>query len=126
VSVLVHRLVALEAPARRPAAEAKDFSPLDERELERIALERERAAVAASGGSQPVVAAAAGSRPPIAASAASSRAPAGRIHPPADGTGQPAAASPLGDGEEHGAGEVDADFRAVAPPVLSFTQGRRR
>ena len=67
VNVLVRRLTALDG-IDRPAAEIKDFSPLDERELERRAQE---GSVAAGGGG--------------------------------------------------GAG-----FRAVAPPVMSFAQGRRR
>jgi len=70
VNVLVRRLHALDAPDR-PVAEVKDFSPLDEREHERLAQ-----------------------APP---------------HPPA--------AAAAGGG---------AGFRAVAPPVMSFAQGRRR
>ncbi|HSD80901.1 MAG TPA: OB-fold nucleic acid binding domain-containing protein, partial [Solirubrobacteraceae bacterium] len=72
VNVVAERVLPLDAPDRI-AAEVKDFSPLDLRELERQAGEREL--LAAAGG-------------------------AGRT--PAD------------------------DFRAVAPPVMSFAQGRRR
>jgi error-prone DNA polymerase len=81
VNVLVRRIVALEAPVEelRPAAEVKDFSPLDARELERAFAERELAV--AAGGS----------------------------------------------GGDHAGGEDEAsDFRAVAPPVMNFAQGRRR
>ncbi len=67
VNVLVRRIQALDG-ADRPLAEVKDFSPLDERELERHAREEGAAAATAEG----------------------------------------------------------AGFRAVAPPVMSFAQGRRR
>jgi error-prone DNA polymerase len=74
VNVVAGRVLALDAPDR-VAAEVKDFSPLDLRELERQAGERELLAAAGGGG----------------------------------GGGAPA-----------------DDFRAVAPPVMSFAQGRRR
>jgi len=76
INVLVRRLVPLEAPDDRPLAEIRslaevhDFSPLDEREIERAGTVRELA-------------------------------PTGT------------------DGDASG-------FRAVAPPVMSFAQGRRR
>jgi error-prone DNA polymerase len=81
VNVLVRRVVPLEAPAEelRPAAEVKDFSPLDARELERAFAERELAMAAGAGG-----------------------------------------------GEHARADDEASDFRAVAPPVMSFAQGRRR
>ncbi len=84
INVLVRRLVPLEAPDDRPLAEvralaeAKDFSPLDARDLTR-----------AGGGT--------GSRRLVA----------------------------VGGGEEP-VEVADGDFRAVAPPVMSFAQGRRR
>jgi error-prone DNA polymerase len=74
VNVVASRVVSLDAPDR-VAAEVKDFSPLDLRELERQAGESELLAAAGAGG----------------------------------GGGAPA-----------------DDFRAVAPPVMSFAQGRRR
>src|SRR5207253_5822182 len=80
INVLVDSLEALAAPDA-PLAEVKDFSPLDERERERIA--------AAEAGEDEVAAAAGGG-----------------------GGGKVAA----------GAG----DFRAVAPPAMSFGSGRRR
>ncbi len=70
INVLVRRVMALETPDR-PDAEIKDFSPLDQRELERLREEREGGAMVAAGGES-------------------------------------------------------AGFRAVAPPVMSFAQGRRR
>ncbi|MCD6727546.1 MAG: DNA polymerase III subunit alpha [Solirubrobacteraceae bacterium] len=76
VNVLVRRLASLETPAPIASA-AHEISLLDERELERRRLERERDAA------------------PVAAPVA---------------------------GAEGGA----AGFRAVAPPVMSFAQGRRR
>ena len=81
VNVLVRRVVALEAPAEelRPAAEVKDFSPLDDRELERASAERELAMAAGGSG-----------------------------------------------GEGARADDEASDFRAVAPPVMNFAQGRRR
>ena len=81
VNVLVRRVVALEAPAEelRPAAEVKDFSPLDDRELERASAERELAMAAGGSG-----------------------------------------------GEHARADDEASDFRAVAPPVMNFAQGRRR
>jgi error-prone DNA polymerase len=71
VNVLVRRLWRLEA-SDRPLATVKDFSPLDQRELERRQAEQEQAqqAVAAGGGG--------------------------------------------------------GDFRAVAPPIMNFGQGRGR
>ena len=49
INVLADRIVALDAPDR-VAAEVKDFSPLDLRELERQAEEGSLAAAAAGGG----------------------------------------------------------------------------
>jgi error-prone DNA polymerase len=49
-NVLVDSVSSLAAAGDRPAAEVKDFSPLDERERRRIAAEREAAAAAAADG----------------------------------------------------------------------------
>ncbi|MHB8657778.1 MAG: DNA polymerase III subunit alpha [Solirubrobacteraceae bacterium] len=89
INVLVDKLSALAAPDQI-MAEVKDFSMLDERELARIAEERE------AGGGPALVAVAQGG-----------------THPVGDGRG----ASEALEAE---------DFRAVAPPVLSFASGRRR
>ena len=86
INVLVNRIIPLAAPDR-PTAEVKEFSLLDERELERAQAERQLVAVGAGA-------------PAAAAAAAGPAAPAG----PSDG----------------------GDFRAVAPPIMSFAQGRRR
>ena len=96
VNVLVRRLVALDAGGlldRRPAAQVKDFSPLDARELARWQADQLRVAAAVAGG-----ATAAHVRP---AAVVAERAP-------------------------EGGGPGAEDFRAVAPPVMSFAQGRRR
>src|SRR3954452_14772661 len=63
VNVVAHRVLSLDAPDR-VAAEVKDFSPLDLRELERQADERELVAVGGGGGR---VAAADDSQGPAAA-----------------------------------------------------------
>jgi error-prone DNA polymerase len=96
VNVLVRRLVALDAGgmlAQRPAAQVKDFSPLDARELARWQSDQLRVAAAVAGG----------------ATAAHVR-PAATVAEPAP----------------EGGGAGAEDFRAVAPPVMSFAQGRRR
>ncbi|MGZ6643921.1 MAG: helix-hairpin-helix domain-containing protein, partial [Solirubrobacteraceae bacterium] len=96
INVLVRRLVALNAGdmlARRPAAQVKDFSMLDSRELARWQADQLKVAAAVAGG-----------------------ATAAHVRPPAPSMG--------GEGGEGGGGAED--FRAVAPPVMSFAQGRRR
>jgi error-prone DNA polymerase len=107
INLLVRRLTPLDAPElldRRPRAEVKDFSMLDARELARLQSEAElpRVAVAAAGG-----ATAAHVRPAASVGAA---------QPAAGGTPPPSTAPT--DGAE--------EFRAVAPPIMSFAQGRRR
>ncbi len=84
INVLIKRIWPLEAPGR-PAAEIKDFSPLDLRELERQA----RADAAGADWASDAVAA---------------------------GVGGGVAAAVGGGG---------GDFRAVAPAVMNFGQGRR-
>jgi error-prone DNA polymerase len=102
VNLLVRGLAPLDAPElldRRPRAEVKDFSMLDARELARIQAEAHP-----QGPPQVAVAVVGGAtaahvRRPVAAEAALTDAP-------------------LTDGAE--------EFRAVAPPIMSFAQGRRR
>ena len=130
INLLVKRIAPLDAPdllSRRPHAQVKDFSMLDARELARIALEQPRVAAAAAGGAtaahvRPTAAAPA---PPAAAGAgnvrpaASSHAASAASHPPAHEAAEPDEPLPAsGTGAE--------DFRAVAPPIMSFAQGRRR
>jgi hypothetical protein len=186
INVLVQRLTPLDASdlrTERPAATVKDFSPLDERERQRILEEQPLVAVAGGGAG----AGAAGAGPPpgrsgalaaVAASGSLSNGAAGSgpggggqgdigrgaglggaptgsgCAPPAAGRrsggtnptggltalrretrsdgGEPQDPTDSGDDDgrppgrpvrEHGGAE---DFRAVAPPVMSFTQGRRR
>ncbi len=97
VNVLVHSIVPLDAGGlldRRPAAQAKDFSPLDARELARWQTEQLQVAAAVAGGATAV-----------------------HVRPAAT------AGAPAGGGGGGGGAE---DFRAVAPPVMSFAQGRSR
>jgi len=160
INVLVRRLVPLDASERvteRPDAAVKDFSPLDERERQRMLAEQPLVAAAGAGGGGTVRSAAStrtgaltaiasaaegradpaiGGAAPTGASAARAGTGAGR--PPgarSPGTtggahdrkpaeaGEPSDAPPDGRLREHAGAE---DFRAVAPPVMSFTQGRRR
>jgi error-prone DNA polymerase len=131
INLLVKRIAPLDAPdllSRRPNAQVKDFSMLDARELARIALEQPRVAAAAAGGATAahVRPAAPSPAPPAAAATAASTAGNGRpagpspaSRPPADDTSEPGEPLPAsGTGAE--------DFRAVAPPIMSFAQGRRR
>jgi error-prone DNA polymerase len=144
INVVVRSLVALDAPdilGDRPRAPVKEFSPLDERERRRILAEEPVAVAAAAGAAGPVPAeAAARPRGGLAAvgSVGSGAGPAaygtsgsgggerrfegaGASH--AGGPEPPARRpDPAGPAEHDG---VD-DFRAVAPPVMSFAQGRRR
>jgi error-prone DNA polymerase len=142
--------------ARRPQAQVKDFSMLDARELARIALEQPRVAAAAAGGAtaahvrppgaaaHSIAAPAAGSAPrgaaaptPRGAAAPTPRAPAPRSQgasrgpagpaPTAPDQGAPAPGEPDDPAEALPASGTGAeDFRAVAPPIMSFAQGRRR
>jgi error-prone DNA polymerase len=160
INVLIRRLVPLDASERtteRPGATVKDFSPLDERERQRILAEQPLVAAAGAGGGG-AVASPAGARtgalaavasageggsdsiarpaaigssdarsgaPPARQASARSAAPGSeapdRGEPP--GPGDPSDAPADGRVREHAGAE---DFRAVAPPVMSFTQGRHR
>jgi error-prone DNA polymerase len=130
INLLVNRIAPLDAPdllSRRPRAQVKDFSMLDARELARIALEQPRVAAAAAGGST-----AAHVRPASSSPAASAAAGAGNVRPAAPSPAAPPVSRP----PVHEAAEPDEplpasgtgaeDFRAVAPPIMSFAQGRRR
>ena len=139
INLLVNRIAPLDAPdllSRRPRAQVKDFSMLDARELARIALEQPLVAAAAAGGATP-----AHVRPAPSSPAASAAAGATHVHPAAGvGDGRPAtpspSAPPASGPPAHEAAEPDEplpasgtgaeDFRAVAPPIMSFAQGRRR
>ncbi|HTU27961.1 MAG TPA: hypothetical protein VMF07_01175, partial [Solirubrobacteraceae bacterium] len=108
INVLVDSVGSIDAPDRI-IAEIKDFSLLDEGV--RRGLEEEKAA-AATGlrvvgedgeEREPAAVGRRGARPAVAAAAAGAAAGGGGL----DG------------------GEAE-DFRAVAPPVMSFAQGRRR
>ena len=150
INLLVKRIAPLDAPdllSRRPHAQVKDFSMLDARELARIALEQPRVAAAVAGGATAAhvrpaapaaaapVAAAPASRPAMSGAPAPARPPtaAPASMPAADrSAGAPGAPGP----QPHEAAEPDEplpasgtgaeDFRAVAPPIMSFAQGRRR
>jgi error-prone DNA polymerase len=192
INVLVKRVVPLDAAdlrTERPAATVKDFSPLDERERQRM-LEEQPLVAVGGGGVEPAVPVPGAGRSGALAAVASSGAdggrreadggvaptggpssggasatraagtagpghgsdPKGAAEAPKRGAGgaatlsladgrrasegrapdEPAPDEPAGgaDGEgaenpvrEHGGSE---DFRAVAPPVMSFAQGRRR
>jgi error-prone DNA polymerase len=176
INVLVRRLVALDAPdllSERPAATVKDFSPLDERERQRIIAEQPLVAagggvavaagggvaVAAGGGVAVAAeggfsstgggdaggvggASSAGARSALAAVGTVAAGPSGtresagansaqRVvggashdRPTASAPSDPHAAE-TGEGDVRESGGTD-DFRAVAPPVMSFAQGRRR
>ena len=130
INLLVRRLAPLDAPdllSRRPRAEVKDFSTLDARELVRSHLEQPRVAVAAAGGAtaahvRPAASAAPGAaRAGRAAATGRVRPSAPRVRPPPPGRAEPEPAEPLPAG-----GTGAEDFRAVAPPIMSFAQGRRR
>ncbi|MEA2380211.1 MAG: error-prone polymerase, partial [Solirubrobacteraceae bacterium] len=166
INVLVRSLVPLDASAgtaERPGATVKDFSPLDERERQRILAEQPLVAAAGASGGGPVASPAGGRTGALAAVASAGEGRADTaIGQPAPSGGSaarsgPAPArpasrqSPVGS-EDRGPGEPPAspeppepsdwsdappdggvrehvgaeDFRAVAPPVMSFTQGRRR
>jgi error-prone DNA polymerase len=131
INVLVRGLVPLDAPellGRRPRAQIKDFSMLDARELARAQAERladgSRSAADQSRppadpsrpAADPLRPAAPGARdlpadlPRVAVAAAGGATPA-HVRPPGS--------RPVG-------GDGAEDFRAVAPPVMSFARGRRR
>ncbi len=133
INLLVHSIVALDAPDlldRRPRAEVKDFSMLDARELARWEADQLRVAVAAAGGAtaahvRPPAPAAAGPPAPAAAGPAAPAA-AGPSAPAATGPAAPADLTPAPDEPPPAGGHGAEDFRAVAPPIMSFAQGRRR
>ncbi|HEX6621842.1 MAG TPA: error-prone DNA polymerase [Solirubrobacteraceae bacterium] len=140
--------------SRRPRAQVKDFSMLDARELARIALEQPRVAAAVAGGAtaahvrpaapSPAASArpaAASARPPAAhqttpgpavasantaSSAAANLAAANPSAPAPNASGPPAHDAAEPDEPLPASGTGAEDFRAVAPPIMSFAQGRRR
>ncbi|MGZ6645850.1 MAG: hypothetical protein ACXVFT_28930, partial [Solirubrobacteraceae bacterium] len=149
INLLVQRIAPLDAPdllSRRPHAQVKDFSMLDARELARIAAEQPRVAVAAAGGAtaahvRPAAPAAGGVAPAAAGATTPGTTVAGRnsVSPAAASlaAANPSAPAPNASGPPaHDAAEPDEplpasgtgaeDFRAVAPPIMSFAQGRRR
>jgi error-prone DNA polymerase len=192
INVLVKRIVPLDAAdlrTGRPAATVKDFSPLDERERQRI-LEEQPLVAVGGGGVEPAApmpgaartgalaavassgsdhahrvadrgatrpgAPASGGAPTSRAASTAGPGPAPGVDDPArapDRTGGGATTLSLADvgqtredrpsedpaSDEHAGGpDVERsenpvrehggseDFRAVAPPVMSFAQGRRR
>ena len=129
INLLVKRIAPLDAPdllSRRPNAQVKDFSMLDARELARIALEQPRVAAAAAGGA--TAAHVRPAAPSTAASAASAASAAGNMRPTAPSTASrpPAHDTAEADDPLPASGTGAEDFRAVAPPIMSFAQGRRR
>ena len=134
INLLVRRIAPLDAPdllSRRPHAQVKDFSMLDARELARIALEQPRVAAAAAGGAtaahvRPAASAApaAATRPPRAAGNVRPRRV--RRTPRSAASGPPAHEAAEPDEPLPASGTGAEDFRAVAPPIMSFAQGRRR
>ncbi|MEY2534347.1 MAG: error-prone polymerase, partial [bacterium] len=150
INVVVRRIVALDAPDLlddRPRAPVKELSPLGERERQRILAEQPLVAV---GGGGAVAAPPGGGRRGAIAAVASGDAAAGLggrgSSGPASAAGDAgfASAAPAGSGSSGLAGprspepreEADDrgvregggadDFRAVAPPIMNFAQGRRR
>ena len=150
INLLVQRIAPLDAPdllSRRPHAQVKDFSMLDARELARIALEQPRVAAAAAGGATAAhvrpaapaaaapVAAAPASRPAVSGAPAAARPPtaapasmpaANRSAPAPSASGPPPHDAAEPDEPLPASGTGAEDFRAVAPPIMSFAQGRRR
>jgi error-prone DNA polymerase len=155
INLLVRRLSPIDAAdvlAERPRPSVKDFSPLDEIERRRILAEQPLVAVAGGGA---VAASPRTGTPAIAASAGPGLRPGepvhtGRARPgedsracPGEGIARAGRPGPTGRPDGPARGERDAtddaagrdaarehggaeDFRAVAPPVMSFAQGRRR
>ena len=137
INLLVRRLAPLDAPdllSRRPQAQVKDFSMLDARELARIALEQPRVAAAAAGG-----ATAAHVRPPAPAARSAAPAQPLRRRPTAPARSAPArrgaprplpsALRPLPTTPPRRcprAAPAPRTSGRVAPPIMSFAQGRRR
>jgi error-prone DNA polymerase len=150
INLLVRRLAPLDAPdllSCRPRPEVKDFSMLDARELARIALEQPRVAVAAAGGATAAHVRPAAS-PGVAAALQFGGAVPGAAMPGPPPAGPPVSGRPVSGppAQDHAAARFDVaapepaeateslpagghgaeDFRAVAPPIMSFAQGRRR
>src|SRR6185437_12822023 len=121
MNLLVRRIAPLDAPdllSRRPHAQVKDFSMLDARELARIALEQPRVAAASAGGA-------------TAARRSAPRPPAHQAAPTPSGSAPTASDPPAREAAEPdeplpASGTGAEDFRAVAPPIMNFAQGRRR
>jgi error-prone DNA polymerase len=114
INVLVRSIVALDAPELldgRPRAQVKDFSLLDARELARAMSSPPLGHEPGSPTHEPqprVAVAVAGAATAAHVRPATSAAPVSDA-PPADRGGAPV-----------------EDFRAVAPPIMSFARGRRR
>ena len=139
INLLVRRLAPLDAPdllSRRPRPEVKDFSMLDARELARIASSNRAWPWRRPAARRPPTCARrhrrrTGAAMPGAAPRAPCRRAADRDRP---GSGAPVrplpgrtAHDPAEPAEPLPAGGTGAeDFRAVAPPIMSFAQGRRR
>jgi hypothetical protein len=120
---------------------------LDARELARIALEQPRVAVAAAGGATAAHVRPAAS-PGVAAALQFGGAVPGAAMPGPPPAGPPVSGRPVSGppAQDHAAARFDVaapepaeateslpagghgaeDFRAVAPPIMSFAQGRRR
>jgi hypothetical protein len=145
INVLVDRVVPLDAPElldERPSAQVKDFSLLDARELARVVGEQAVAAVAVSGGAAGSdgggapggagggAAGGLAAHAPVATGAGPPRlGTSGRRLDSTAGAERPAVGAgrrPHRDEDEELAAPGADDFRAVAPPVMSFAQGRRR
>jgi error-prone DNA polymerase len=147
INLLVRRIAPLDAPellGRRPRTEVQDFSMLDARELARWQAEQPRVAAAAAGGVTAAHVRPGG--PPAAPSGAvaSTGATASTGSGASAGVaGSTDASAPIAEGPGHGghdapvdpedapdrlpaSGDGAEDFRAVAPPIMSFAQGRRR
>jgi error-prone DNA polymerase len=131
INILIRSVVPLDAPElldRRPRAEVKDFSMLDARELARLnaeasaQVELPQVAVASAGG---VTAAHVRSGPPPAAGAGRSATSPGHAASAGNATGGPSAREESDVGHDAPTDGAE-DFRAVAPPIMSFAQGRRR
>jgi len=140
INVLVRGLAPLDAPElldRRPRAPVKDFSLLDAEELARLhGYHHPQVAVAAAGGAtaahvRPAVAGSGGAGPGGVGSGGAGPGGAGSGGAGSGGAGSGGTGSGgTGSGGAGRAGSPGADggedFRAVAPPIMSFAQGRRR
>lgn len=136
INILVRSVLPLDAPElldRRPRAEVKDFSMLDARELAHIQAVGQvglpQVAVAAAGSVTAAhVRPGAGGGPAAGAGHAAGVGHAAGAGHAAD-TGRSAASHPTAEESDLGHDvptDGAEDFRAVAPPIMSFAQGRRR